>query len=159
MLDGDTLQFVRTGLLRYADARETVRFFEETINKSVIDALQQRRWRTFRPSTKDPGGLEIGKGKGDTFLQAWLQGSTKPNGKLRIVVLGIYWEDPVIAAAGLWNEKWRKHPVKAPSAPDERIKFNPSDQRLSLEVGKEFEPSADFKRLLDALEDVIEPNA
>ena len=159
MLDKNILEFVRTGLVRYPDARETVDSFEETIHKSVIDALQHREWRTFLPSTNNKGGLAIQKGKGDTYLHAWLEGSTKRQSKVRFVYLGIYWEDPVVAAAGLWDEKWKKLPVKPPSAPNEGIKFNPSDQSLGLKVGKEFEPDADFKRLLDALEDAIESEA
>lgn len=47
MLDRDMLEFVRIGLVRYPDARETVDSFEETIYKSVVDALQHREWRTF----------------------------------------------------------------------------------------------------------------
>src|SRR5439155_16076720 len=104
MIDRDTLEFVRTGLERYPDARATVGFFEETIYKSVFDALQRRKWRTLRPSTNNKRGLAIAKGKGDTYLHAWLQGSTKRHDIVQIVYLGIYWEDPdpVVAAVGLW---------------------------------------------------------
>ena len=153
MLDRDTLEFVRTGLVRYPDARETLRFFEEAIQRSVIDALQQRKWRTFRPSTNNKRGL---KAKGDTFLHAWLEGSTKRQEDVQIVILGIYWEDPVVAAVSFMDENWKKLPVTPPRALDDGITFNPSDQSLRLAVGKEFEPDADFKRLLDALEDAIE---
>lgn len=159
MLDRDTLEFVRSGLDRYPDARETLGFFEETIHKSLVDALRQREWRTFRPSTSNKGGLAIVKAKGDTFLHAWLEGSTTRQGTVRFVYLGIYWEDPVVAAVGLWDERWKKLPVKPPSGLIEGIKFNPSDQSLGLEVGKDFEPDADFKRLLDALEDALESDA
>lgn len=159
MLDRNTLEFIRTGLDRYQGARETVDFFEETIDELVVDALQQREWRTFCPSTNNKGGLAIGKGKGDTFFHAWLEGSTKRQGKVRFVYLGIYWQAPVVAAVGLWDEKWKPLPVKPPSVLDKRIKFDPSDQSLSLEAGKDFEPDGDFKRLLDALEDVIESDA
>lgn len=161
MLDRDMLEFVRTGLARYPDARETIGFFEEAILKSVVDALQQRKWRTFRPSTNNKSGLAIAaKGKGDTYLHAFLEGSTKSQGMVRIVYLGIYWEDPVVAAVSLCDEKWKEFPLKPPTvAPDEGIKFNPSDQSLFLAVGNEFEPDADFKRLLDALEDAIESDA
>ena len=156
MFDRDTLEFVRTGLVRYPDARETIDFFEDTILKSVVDALQQRKWRTFRPSNIKNGLAIAAKGKGDTYLQAFLEGSTKSRGKLRIVYLGIYWDDPVVASVSLCDEKWKELPLKPPTvAPDEGIKFNPSDQSLFLAVGKEFEPDADFKRLLDALEDAI----
>ena len=88
MLDRDTLEFVRSGLDRYPDARETLGFFEETIHKSIVDALRQREWRTFRPSTSNKGGLAISKAKGDTFLHAWLEGSTTRQGKVRFVYLG-----------------------------------------------------------------------
>ena len=73
--------------------------------------------------------------------------------------LGIYWEDPVVAAVGLWDEKWKKLPLKPPSARNEGVQFDPSDRSLGLAIGKEFEPGADFKRLLDALEDAIESDA
>jgi hypothetical protein len=158
MLDRDTLEFVRTGLVRYPDARDTIRYFEETIHKTVVDTLRQREWRTFHPSKSAKGDLAIGKNKGDTFLHAWLEGSTTRQGKL-FVYLGIYWEEPVVAAVGLMDEKWKRLPVKPPSASNERIKFNPSDQSLGLQVGQEFEPDPDFKRLLDALEDAIESDA
>ena len=49
--------------------------------------------------------------------------------------------------------------MKPPSRLIEGIKFNPSDQSLGIEVGQEFEPDADFKRLLDALEDALESDA
>jgi hypothetical protein len=159
MLDKDTLEFVRIGIERYPNARETVSFFEETIHKSIIDALRQREWRTFRPSTSSKGGLVIGKAKGDTFLHAWLEGSTTGQAQARYVYLGIYWEDPVVAAVGLKDEKWRNLPMKPPSVLISGIRFTPSDQSLGLEVGKEFEPDADFKRLLDALEDAIQSDA
>lgn len=156
MLDRDTLEFVRTGLDKYPDARDTLRFFEETIQKSIVDALQHRKWRTFRPSTNTKGGLAIAKAKGDTFLHAWLEGSTKRQGNIRFVYLGIYWEDPVVVAVGQWDEKWKKLPLKPSSALSNGIKFNPSDQSLGLHAGREFEPDADFRRLLDALEDALE---
>ena len=162
MLDRDTLEFVRTGLGRYPDARDTIAFFEETILKSVVDALQQRKWRTFRPShiKSGLGSAVKSKGKEDTYLHAFIEGSTKSKGKVRYVYLGIYWEDPVVAAVWLCDEKWKALPLKPPTvAPNEGIKYNPSDQNLFLEVGKEFEPDADFKRLLDALEDAIEADA
>jgi hypothetical protein len=159
MLDRDTLEFVRTGLDRYPNARETVGFFEQMIHKSVAEVLQQRKWRTFRPSTNNKGGLAIGKAKGDTFLHAWLEGSTKRQGNVRIVILGIYWEDPVVAAVSLMDENWKKLPVKPPRALNDGIKFNSSDQSLRLAVGNEFEPETDFKRLLDPLEDAIESDA
>ena len=158
MLDRDMLEFVRIGLERYPDARDTVSSFEETIHKSIVDALQHREWRTFLPSTNNKGGRAIAKAKGNTFLHGWLEGSTKYQG-VRFVYLGIYWENPVVAAVGLWDEKWKKFPIKQTSAPNGAIKFNPSDQSLGLEVGKEFDPDADFKRLLDALEDAIESDA
>lgn len=155
-LDSNTLEFVRVGLDRYPDARETVRFFEETIHKSIVDALQQRPWRTFRPSSSLKGGQAISKNKGDTFLHAWIEGSTERQSSVRFVYLGIYWEDPVVAAVGLWGEKWKKLSIRPPNSLDRGIWFNPSDQSLSLHVGKEFEPDADFNRLLDALEDAME---
>jgi hypothetical protein len=40
MLDKDTLEFVRTGMARYPDARETIAYFEQMIQKSIIEALQ-----------------------------------------------------------------------------------------------------------------------
>lgn len=153
-LDRDMLEFVRTGLARYPDARETIGFFEEAILKSIVDALQQRQWRTFRPSTNNMA--IVSKGKVDTFLHAFLEGSTKSQGKVRFVYLGIYWNDPVVAAVSICDEKWKELPLKLPTvAPDEGIKFDPSDQNLFLAVGKDFQPDADFKRLLDALEDAI----
>ena len=78
---------------------------------------------------------------------------------IRFIYLGIYWEDPVIAAVGLMDEKWKKLPLKPPARPKGGITFDPSDQCLGLAVGKEFEPDADFKRLLDALEDALESDA
>jgi hypothetical protein len=158
MLDRDTLEFVRTGLERYPDARETVSFFEETIYKSIVDALQHREWRTFHPLTNNKGGRVIAKNKGITFIHAWIDGSTKYPG-VRSVYLGIYWEDPVVAAVGLFDEKYKKFPIKSASALNGKVRFNPSDQSLGLEIGTEFDPDTDFKRLLDALEDAIESDA
>jgi hypothetical protein len=154
--DRHTLEFVRTGLERYPDARETVNFFEETIHKLIVAALQQRKWRTFHPSKNNKGGLAITKTKGDAYLHAWLDGSTRRQSSVRSVYLGIYWEEPVIAAVGLFGEKWKKLPLKLPSAPNKGIKYNPFDHTLRLEVGKDFEPDVDFRRLLDPLEDAIE---
>ena len=158
-LDRNTLEFVRTGMDRYPDARETVGYFEETIHKSIVDALQQRKWRTFRPSSNNKGSLAITKSKGDMYLDAWLEGSTKRRKDIRFVYVGIYWEDPVIAAVGLMDERWKTLPLNPPRAPKGGITFDPSDQYLGLAVGKEFEPDADFKRLLDALEDALESEA
>jgi hypothetical protein len=153
------LKFVRTGLVRYLDARETVGFFEETIHKSVVHALQHRKWRTFRPSSNNKSSLATGKAKGDTYLEAWLEGSTKRRKSIRFVYLGIYWEDPVIAAVGLRDARWKTLPLKPPRAPKRGIIFDPSDQCLALAVGKQFKPDADFKRLLEALEDSLESDA
>ena len=156
MIDREVLKFLRSGLERYPDARATVAFFEETIHKSLVDAFQQREWRLFTPSTNNKGGLAIAKHKGDTYLHAWVEGSTKRRPDVRFVYLGIYWEDPVVAAVGLWDARWKNLGLKPPNGLNGGIRFNPADQSLGLAVGDEFDPDADFKRLLDALEDAIE---
>jgi len=49
--------------------------------------------------------------------------------------------------------------VAARARPTRESGFNLSDPSLRLEVGKEFEPDADFKRLFNALENASEPDA
>lgn len=157
MIDPSTLEFVRSGLERYPDARATVAFFEDTISKAIISALQQQPWRTFQPNTSPKGGLAISKGKGDTFLQAWLEGSTRYlGGRVRYVYLGVYWENPVVAAVGIFDERWRKLPLRPPVGLSPSIQFAPSDQSLGIELGQEFQPEVDFRNLLDALEGALE---
>jgi len=157
MIDDATLEFVRAGLERYPDARATVTFFEDTVSKAIMGALQQQPWRTFRPSNSPKGGLAISKGKGDTFLQAWLEGSTRYlGGKVRYVYLGVYWENPVVAAVGIFDERWKKLPLRPPAMLSPSIRFAPSDQSLGIEIGQEFDPDVDFRNLLDALERALE---
>lgn len=162
-LDSETLEFVRAGLDRYPGARDTVRFFEETILQAIGDALAQRPWRTFRPATLGAGKLAISKTKreynGIPFLQVGLEGLGRAQEQKVRIVAGIYWDNPVVAEVSLWDPKWKRLPMKPPASLAAGIWFNPSEPGLNLHVGKEFEPEADFKRLLDALEDAMESDA
>ncbi|MCC7124347.1 MAG: hypothetical protein IT178_05830 [Acidobacteria bacterium] len=156
MFDKDALAFVRTGLDRYPDARATVDYFESQVYALLVGALQRQPWRTFQPAINEKGVLAVAKAKGDTFLHAWIKGSSSVNPVIRFVYLGIYWKEKVVATAGTWDANWKRIPLMSSGPIAEGLIFSSVDQSVSVALDDTFEPEAAFARLLDAVERTVE---
>jgi hypothetical protein len=171
MLDkGTAIEFLRTGVVRYPDARETVDYFETVMMDEIFAAFNARNpWKHFRPLSKD-GDLELGKGVGpgaDRYVQAYIAGAL-PSRELEKVwlSLGVYWNPPrlpnsrAVAACTCWIAggggavAFREVPTR-----DQRVLIAPiykrdPHRRLLLELREQsFNPALDFALLLDSADE------
>lgn len=74
-------EFLRVGLARYPDARETVDYFEVTVMEAIFAAFEAKAvWNRFQPIRDSAGSLLSGKATGtvDRFIHAFVAG-TLPN--------------------------------------------------------------------------------
>lgn len=166
----EKLAFLHAGLDRYADARETVDYFETAVQELLLLTLRSKEtWKHFRP-TKTSGQFEFGKSTGpaDRFIAAWIGGDRPgPEGKpLRTwMCLGLYWNQPlvpkahVIAAAHAWGDKGRfVHLADRPDR-DPRVELVPtnkmSERRLVVGPLGDVEIQDALALLLTALDDAL----
>lgn len=161
--------FFREGLRRYAAARETVTYFQESVYNAIAKAFEQKQmWTYFEPARPD-GNFESGKGMGAVFIHGYIAGRV-PNrdpGKKAWLSLGLHWntplfrEAPVVAVAQCWFDAGSS-PVPftaAPAGTGTKIGalYRKSDRRLLLPANHEFDPDTDFARLLDAADSALGP--
>ncbi len=172
MLDhAQVAAFVREGLLRYPDARETVDFFQTSILDALTAAFQSKpSWRNFQPRLDSDGNLQSSKiiGAGDRYIQLYIEGTVpgrmRPSGKAWLS-LGLFWKPtrrpntPVVAACHSSTEKGAPVPLLDLPDRDKRIMLGPlykrSERRLFLEAGPDFEPAETFALLLEAGDDAL----
>jgi len=162
--------FIREGLARYPDARETVDYFQSSVMEAIFAAFEAKtNWKNFQPRRDGEGSLESGRGIGsvDRFVQAWIAG-TLPNliaaNEKVWLSLGLYWRPPtrpsapVVAACHAWTEKGAVVPLVVPGR-NQRIiigaLFKKSERRLLLEPGKDFDPLEALSLLLDTADEAM----
>jgi hypothetical protein len=163
------LEFFRTGLLRYADARDTVDYFESSVQKALLGAFNGKAdWRHFVPDRDSSGNLVTGKGLGisDRFISVWMAGtllSRKADSGRRVWVgMSVYWRPPqrtsasVVVSCHAWFEGNGLVPLLDVPDRDRRVLIGTTDRRnerkLFIEPAEDFDPSDAFSLLLASLD-------
>jgi len=174
MLDTtNKIEFIRQGLVRYPDARDTVDYFQTSVMEAIFAAFEAKAgWRNFQPLRNAEQGFEFGKfiGQVDRYIQAWIAGALpNVNGTQQKawLALGLFWKPPrrpsasVVAACNAWTEKGVALPLFDIPGRDQRILvgaiYRKAERRLFLEPGEDFDPSEVFSLLLDAADDALTP--
>lgn len=163
------MEFLRVGLSRYPDARETVDYFQTSVMEAIFAAFEAKTWKNFQPF-RNQGGLELGKATGsvDRFIQGFIAG-TLPNrngGKEKIwIYLGLYWNPrrrpsaQVVAACSSWVEKGGPIPLLDLPGRDQQVALGPlnkrGERRLMVEPREDFDPSETFSLLLDCIDEAM----
>ncbi len=164
------MEFLRVGLLRYPDARETVDYFQSSVMEAILAAFEAKtNWKNFQPS-RNQEGFETGKATGsvDRFIHAFIAG-TLPNrngAKEKIwIYLGLYWNPPrrpnaqVVAACSSWVEKGG--PISLLDLPDrdQKVALGPlykrGERRLIVEPREDFDAAETFSLLLDCIDEAM----
>ncbi|MBK9240537.1 MAG: hypothetical protein IPL75_09815 [Acidobacteria bacterium] len=163
-------QFLRVGLERYPDARDTVDYFQASVVDAIISAFSEKTtWKNFQPRRDAEGNMETGKviGSGDRYIQAWVLGALPRLSETKERVwlsLGLYWKPkrlsaPVVAFSNAWTEKGVMVPFSDVAGRDKRVTLGAvtkkSDRRLFLVPGKDFGPEEAFLLLLDSADDAL----
>ena len=164
-------EFLRVGLVRYPDARETVDYFETSVEEAILAAFQAKtNWKNFQPSRGPEGSLESGKttGPADRYIQVWITGGLphRIEGQERAwITLGLYWKAPrrpsapVVAACYATAEKGKPIPLLDLPGRDSQIALGPlykkGERRLLLEPRDDFAAAEAFALLLDAVDDAL----
>lgn len=168
-----TIEFLRTGLSRYADARETVDYFETATTKAIVAAFEAKaNWKNFQP-IREAGSLQSGNATGsvDRFIHAFLAGTvpSRNEGKEKMwIYLGLYWKPPrrpnarVVAATHAVFEKGIPVPLLDAPSRNKQIGLGPlfrkNDRRLWVEPGDDFDPAEIFALLLDSVDEALAVN-
>jgi hypothetical protein len=166
------IEFVRVGLLRYPDARETVDYFQTSVTEAIFAAFEAKtNWKYFQPF-RDPGGsLEAGKATGsvDRYIHAFIAG-TLPNrngGKEKVwIYLGLYWKPPrrphapVVAACSCSVDKGGAVPLLDLPGRDPQVElgalYKRGERRLLLAAREEdFDLDQAFSLLLDCIDEAM----
>ena len=166
------IEFVRAGLSRYPDARETVDYFETTVMEAIFAAFEAKTiWQHFRPLRNAEGSLESGKATGPVarFINAYIAGAlpNRNEGKEKVwLSLGLFWRPPrrpsadVVASSSCWFDRGGG-PVPRVDLPsrDSRVAIGPlykrGERRLILEPREDFDPAEAFALLLDSMDDAL----
>jgi len=161
-------EFIREGLARYPDARETVDYFQSSVMEAIFTAFETKmNWKTFQPRRLG-GSLESGRGIGDRFIQGWIEGTLQnlyAAGEKMWLTLGLYWRPPrrpsapVVAACHASREKGALVPLVDVPGRNQRINigplYKPGESRLLLEPGQDFDLSETFSLLLDTADEAL----
>src|SRR5688572_15648261 len=108
----DRNAFIREGLSRYAEARNTISYFQTCVYDAIASAFEGKLdWKNFQPSRAD-GGLEPAKAIGSVFIHSYVAGSIPARGitDKTWLSLGVYWNAPhrpagsIVAAAQCWAD-------------------------------------------------------
>src|SRR5262245_54613041 len=114
--DAQMTAFLREGLLRYPDARESVDFFQASILDVLTATFQSKpSWRNFQPRLDSDGNLQSGKviGAGERYIQLYIAGAVPRRmipGDNVWLSLGLFWKPtrrpntPVVAACHSWAD-------------------------------------------------------
>ncbi len=163
--------FLRLGLSHYPDARETVDYFEDCVEKAIFRSFEAKNsWKTFQPSRDAGGNLQLTKFTGpvDRFICGYLTG-TLPNQTSNAekvwITLGLAWNprcrpEPVLAYGSGSTVKGSPIPLRDLQDRDRRVSIGPlnkkSERRLLVGPGPDFDPDELFPLLLDALDNAME---
>ena len=164
----DKSGFIREGLSRYAEARETVSYFQTCVYDALMSAFDAKtNWTHFEPVRRN-NGFESGKAPGAVFLHAYIAGHVPcRNIKEKAwLSLGLYWNarcrpKSVVAASMCWIDGGG--PVVPFNHPKSRSGFGigplyrRSEMRLIMEAGPDFSPEMSFADLLDASDEALGP--
>lgn len=162
------LDFLREGLVRYADAKETVSRFQSAVQDALLGALTSQTWRNFRPNLTNDA-FESNKAMGSIFIHAYIAG-TVPSREATEKVwvsLGLYWHPPlyqaasVVAACHVWLDKtWVWVPFN-PVPPQSKViagaLYKKGERRLFLPLAKDFTPDTSFSALLEVVDAALGP--
>ena len=165
------IEFLRAGLSRYPDARETVDYFETTVMEAIFAAFEAKTsWKNFQLVRSADGSLVSGKAIGPVarFINAYIAGAlpNRNDGKDRVwLSLGLFWRTPrrpnadVVAVADCWFDGGGPVPrVDLPSR-DSRVSigavYKKGERRLVLEPREDFDPAEAFAILLDSMDDAL----
>lgn len=161
------LEFLREGLARYADARETVNYFQTSILEALFRVFEAKmNWKNFEP-VRVEGNLESAKYIGNVYITAYIAGTLRnrksANEKV-FISLGLYWNPPlrrsasVVAYSACWTEKNTPVPFNPPK-PGSGVTLGSigkkSERYILLEPGTDFDPDVSFALLLDAADDAL----
>jgi hypothetical protein len=141
-------EFLRIGLSRYPDARETVDYFQTSMMELIVGAFEAKTtWKNFQPHRDSEARRTIGTA--ERYIQAYLEGTLPSRNRQKenvTLYLFLWWNPPlrpkaqVVAACVAWTEKG---PVPLADLPGR-------DQRVALGLVKK---KGEVCLLLDALED------
>jgi hypothetical protein len=167
------MEFLRTGLGRYPDARETVDYFETTLMNAVLAAFATKRdWKHFVPTRDSDGALESGRAIGpvDRYIHAFIAGAApRRHGDSRLwLSLGVYWKPrratdaPVVASCNSWiSDRGGAVSFADIASRDQRVILGPlykkGERRLFLRIGDQFDPVEDFALLLESADEALGP--
>lgn len=159
--------FVREGLFRYAEARETVKFFESCIYELLMRTFESKvSWAHFQP-LRTQNGLELTKAPG--ALHVYLAGHVPGRSLLTKVWLdiGIVWNPTlrrskaVVLCANCWIDKTGAAvPFNAPpsvTGPQIGGLYRRSERKLLLDVAPDSDIEQLLAELLDAADDALGP--
>jgi hypothetical protein len=171
MLDSASkIEFLRIGLARYPDARETVDYFETTLMDPIFAAFNAKAdWKSFQPRRDSAQALQSGKfiGPADRYIHAWIGGTLTSRGISEKVwlTLGIYWNPSrrpnarAVAASACNIDRGGPVPFADLPGRSERVVIGPlnrpTERRLLLDLGDDFDPAEAFSLLLDAADDAL----
>ncbi len=164
------IEFLRVGLSRYPDARETVDYFQTSVMEAIFAALEAKtNWKNFRPHRDSEGRLQSAGAIGPVvrYIQASIDG-TLPNrnrGKDNATLyLFLYWNPPlrpkapVVAACVVWDEE-RAVPLLDLPSRDQRIALGLVKKRgevcLLIEPPDDFDPAEALPLLLDSIDEAM----
>ncbi len=164
--------FIRIGLERYPDARETVDYFETAVMQAIFSAFEGKGdWKHFQPARDPMGGLYSGKAIGpvDRYIHAFIKGGVPArNGRNEAIwlSLGVYWNPArrpsakVVASSTSWVEAGGPTlPLLDVTTRDRRVfigQVNRRDRpRMVVELDEGLELSEAFGLLLDSLDNAL----
>ena len=165
----DTTAFIREGLSRYEDARETVNAFQTCIYDLIARVLDAKAdWKHFVP-IRTHGVLQTTRAQGAVLLHVYIAGHVPGRGiKERVwLSLGLYWSPPlrrsasVVVASTCWVDGMGALvPFHSPCAPN-GVSLAPiykkSELRLVADVGPDSDLEQVLTTLLDAADDALGP--
>lgn len=167
-------EFLRLGLERYPDARDTVDYFQTSITDAILAAfVEKTSWKNFAPKRDSTGNFENGKvtGSGDRYIQGWVAGTLPhvASSKDRVwLSLGLYWKPKyasasVVAFSSAWTEKGASVPFVDVLGRDVSVKLGAlskkSERRLYLVPDANFEIAEAFLTLLNCADDALSGSA
>lgn len=165
------IAFFREGLSHYPDARETVDYFEKSVEESISRAFDAKtQWKTFQPTYE--AALRIKKtkfiGQLDPHVSVYIGGTLPSQNGSQVkvwVYLGLWWNPqycPSMSSVAYCHcARERGTSIQLPDLPnrDKRLSFGPLNRKnklcLLLNANSDFDPDDAFPLLLDALDDAL----
>lgn len=159
--------FFREGLQRYAEASETVKYFQECVSDAIARTFEAKvGWKHFVPVLTE-GRLEIRRAPGRVYLSSYILGTVHNRSMDRAwMTLGLYWDPPqvgngsaVVAAAYVSDESGRQMLDLYHQSPGGPLTvgplYNRRERRLIMVANADFDPDLSFRQLLDAADEAL----